>query len=134
MGYQSCLHLVGVKIKDESVSRVKRKLSRGTSRSDDPLRFFFGRAYLDSKGFLSFKASEHGHDPYVPDEEEGDVPALYGKWYEAESIAVWLRQHSEKGGRMVLHSIEGDGNAWGWEFDGRGRMRELGLRPVGKWE
>ena len=42
---------------------------------------------------------------------------------EAESIAMWLRQHSEKGGRMVLHSIEGDGNAWGWEFDGRARMR-----------
>ena len=42
---------------------------------------------------------------------------------EAESIAPWLRQRSEKGGCMVRHSIEGDGNAWGWEFDGRGRMR-----------
>jgi hypothetical protein len=133
MGYESCLHLVDVKIKAESVSRVKRKLSGRTSRSRAPLRFFMERAVLDSGGFLVFKASEDGHDPYVPDEEDGTVPALYGKWYEAESIAVWLSQHSEKGGRIVLHSIEADGNAWGWEFDGRGRMRELVLKPVGKW-
>jgi hypothetical protein len=133
MGYESCLHLVNVKIKAESVSRVKCKLSRKSSRGDDPLRFFFERAVMDSSNFLVFKASEDGHDPYAPDEEEGDVPALYGKWYEAESIAAWLRQHSEKGGRIVLHSIEGDGNAWGWEFDGRGRMRQLVLKPVGKW-
>lgn len=133
MGYESCLHLVDVKIKAESVSRVKRKMSRANSCGDDTLRFFLERADIDNMGFLSFKASEDGHDPYVPD-EEGDVPALYGKWREAHGIAAWLRQHSEKGGRMVLHSIEGDGHAWGWEFDGRGRMRELALKPVGKWE
>jgi hypothetical protein len=125
---------VNVRIKAESISPVKRRLSRKTSQSDDALRFFLERAYLDTRGFLSFKASEDGHDPYVPDEEEGDVPALYGKWREAESIAKWLRQYSASGGRMVLHSIEGDGEAWGWEFDGRGHMRELALKPVGKWQ
>jgi len=35
---------------------------------------------------------------------------------------------------MVLHSVEVDGCAWGWEFDGKGRMRYLELTPVGKWE
>jgi hypothetical protein len=99
-----------------------------------PLRFFLERAVLDSGGFLTFKASKDGHNPYVPDEEDGTVPALYGKWSDAESIARWLRLHSEKGGRAVLHSVEADGEAWGWEFDGQGRMRALGLRPIDKWE
>lgn len=133
MGYESSLHLIDVKIKAESVSVVKRALKTGKSRKNSPLRFFFERAMLDSGGFLAFKGSEDREDPYVPDEEEGTVPALYGKWYKAERIAALLKQHCEKGGWIVLHSIEADGEAWGWEFDGRGRMRALGLRPVGKW-
>lgn len=98
------------------------------------LRFFLERAVIDSGGFLAFNASKDGLEPYVPDEDDGTVPALYGKWYKAERIARWLRRHSEKGGRIILHSIEADGEAWGWEFDGRGRMRQLGLARVGKWE
>lgn len=45
----------------------------------------------------------------------------------------WLKLHSEKGGRLIQHSSEGDGAAWGWEFDGRGRLRQLALCSVGKW-
>ena len=133
MGYESSLHLIDVKIKAESVPAVRQALKTGKSRKTSPLWFFFERATVDSCGFLAFKGSEDGEDPYVPD-EDGTVPALYGKWYEAERIAAWLKQHCEKGGRIVLHSIEADGAAWGWEFDGRGRMRALELRPVGKWE
>lgn len=133
MGYESSLHLIDVKIKTESVPIVKRVLKTRKGRGLPPLRFFLERAVLDSDGFLAFKASEDGGDPYVPDEEEGTVPALYGKWHEAERIAWWLRQHCEKGGRIILHSIEADGEAWGWKFDGRGRMRALGLRHIGKW-
>jgi len=132
MGYQTCLHLVDVKIKVESVSLVRRKLSRRKSSNKDPLRFFFERAVLDSNNFLMFKASDDGLDPYGPF-DDGTTPALYGKWYEAERIAEWIKQYVEKGGRMVLHSLEADGAAWGWEFDGRGRMRALALKPSGKW-
>jgi len=134
MGYESCLHLVDVRIKPELASEVRGQTSRSNAYSDDVLRFFLDRVALDSEGFLAFRASEDGLDPYVPDEEDGTVPALYGKWYEAEGIAVWLRRYSEKGGRIILHSMEADGEAWGWEFDGRGRMRALRLRPTGKWE
>ena len=88
---------------------------------------------VDHEGLLAFTASEDGNDPYVPDEDDHTVPALYGKWYEAERIAAWLKKYCEQGGSIVLHSIEADGGAWGWEFDGRGRMRELGMRPIGKW-
>ena len=132
MGYESSLHLIDVKVKTESVPVVQRILKSRKGRGLSALRFFLERAVLDAEGFLAFKASEDGHDPYSPD-EEGTVPALLGKWYEAERIAEWLRQHSEEGGRIVLHSIEADGDAWGWEFNGRGKMRPLTLRPVGRW-
>ena len=132
MGHESSLHLIDIKIKPASVPMVKRALESRKGRGLSALRFFLERAVLDTGGFLAFKAGEDGLDPYVPD-EEGTVPALHGKWYEAERIAGWLKRHSEKGGRIVLHSIEADGEAWGWEFDGRGRMRPLRLRPAGKW-
>jgi hypothetical protein len=134
MGYESSLHLIDVKIKAASVPVVKGVLKTRKGRGLSHLKFFLERAVVDSGGFLAFKASEDGLDPYVPDDEDGTVPALYGKWYEAERIAAWLKQHSEKGGRIILHSIEADGEAWGWEFDGRGRMRALGLCHIGKWE
>jgi YD repeat-containing protein len=134
MGYRSSLHLINVKIKRKSIAAVKRALKTRTGRGMLRLRYFLSRAVLDDGGFLAFRASEDGYDPYVPDEQDGTVPALYSKWYEAECIAAWLRQHCEKGGRMILHSVEADGEAWGWEFDGRGRMIALQLSRVGKWE
>jgi hypothetical protein len=132
MGYQSSLHLVDVRIKAESVERLRGMLNAGKVRIPRQVRFFFDRIVLDPDNFLVFKAGEEGVDAYEPD-DEGTVPALSGKWYEAADIAAWPRQHCETGGRIVLHSQEGDGTAWGWEFDGRGRMRSLELRPVGKW-
>jgi hypothetical protein len=131
MGYESSLHLINVNIKAESAAEVTRVLKTRRGRGLAPIRYFLEKAVLDSDGFLVFKSSEDGLDPYVPDADDGTVPALYGKWYE---IASWLKQYSEKGGRIVLHSIEADGDAWGWEFDGRGRMRKLTLRSTGKWE
>jgi hypothetical protein len=32
-----------------------------------------------------------------------------------------------------LAQIEADGAAWGRQFDGRGRMRPLGLRQIDEW-
>jgi len=133
MGYESSLHLIDVKIKPASISLFKRALQTKKGRGLKYLRDFLDRALLDSDGFLAFRASDDGLDPYVPDEQDGTIPALYGKWYEAERFAAWLKCYSEKGGRIVLHSIEADGEAWGWEFDGRGRMRALRLRSTGKW-
>jgi hypothetical protein len=134
MGYETALHLIDVKIKASSAAFVSRTLKTMTGRGLVRLRPFLERAVIDSEGFLAFKASEDGLDPYVAHEEDRTVPALYGKWYEAERFARWLSRHSEKGGRLILHSKEADGRAWGWEFDGRGRMRPLGLVPIGKWE
>jgi hypothetical protein len=134
MGYESVLHLIDVKIKKESIPLVNLELNNQKDDELSELGYFLERAIIDSAGFLSFKASEDGNDPYVPDEDDETVPAIYGKWYEAEVIADWLKQHSEEGGRIILHSLEADGEAWGWEFDGKGRMRELQLQCVGDWK
>ena len=98
------------------------------------LWIFWSRLFCQHDGILCFKPTGNYHSPYVPDEDDGTVPVLVGKWYESEHIAEWLKLHSEKGGRLIQHSCEADGAAWGWEFDGRGRLRELCLCSVGKWK
>jgi hypothetical protein len=133
MGYETAFHLVDVKIRPSALASVLRTLKGRKSRRPARLAYFFDRLAIDEDGFLLFKASKDGLDPYVPF-DDGLVQALYGKWYEAEQFACWLKRYSEEGGRAVLHSIEADGEAWGWEFDGKGRMRALCLVPCGKWE
>ena len=134
MGYQTALHLIDVKIKDESLPKVRKALHTKKGRGLGPLKYFLEEACLPDDGFLSFKSTGRYDSPYEPDMDVGDVPVLVGKWYESERIAEWLKLHSENGGRLIQHSCEADGAAWGWEFDGRGRLRELALSSVGKWK
>ncbi|MCB9924858.1 MAG: hypothetical protein H6822_21940 [Planctomycetaceae bacterium] len=134
MGYETALHLIDVKIKDESLPKVRKALQTKKGRGLGPLKCFLEEAYLSDDGFLSFKSTGRYDSPYDPDAGIGDVPVLIGKWSESEKIAEWLKLHSEKGGRLIQHSCEADGAAWGWEFDGRGRLRELALCSVGKWK
>ena len=131
MGYSTSLHLVDVKIRPKSLRSMKRLLS--AKRHRGPLRFFLQHLVINREGFLMLKPSDNYVSEYEPDEDDGTVPALSGKWYEAEDIAAWLKLRA-RGGRIVFLSEEGDGNAWGWEFDGRDRMRALQLRRVGPWQ
>lgn len=133
MGYETVLHLIDVRIKEDSLPIVKRALKTRKGRGLGPLVYFLEEAFLGEDRLLAFKSTGRYTSPYEPDDEDGTVPVLEGKWYESEKIAEWLKLHSEKGGRLIQHSSEADGAAWGWEFDGRGRLRELALRPVGKW-
>jgi hypothetical protein len=133
MGYETSLYLL-VKIKRSSMESVSRALKTGKVAGYPDLEYFLQCAVMDRDGFLAFK--EHGNytSSYLPDEDDGTVPALDAKWYEAEKIAEWLKKHSRKGGSIIQHSREGDGAAWGWEFDGRGHMRELALCSIGRWK
>lgn len=134
MSYETSLHLVDVKIKDESVAIVKKALKSKKGRGLGPLKYFLEEAFLPDDGFLCFKPTGRYDTPYEPDPGDGTVLVLEGKWYESDKIAEWLKLHSEKGGRLIQHSSEADAQAWGWEFDGRGRLRELGLCSVGRWK
>ncbi len=134
MGYQTALHLIDVKIKDESLSIVRKALQTKKGRGLKPLMYFLEQAFLADDGLLCFKSTGRYGSPYMPDEDDGTVLVLVGKWYESEKIAEWLKLYSEKGGQLIQHSCEADGAAWGWEFDGRGRLRELALCSVGKWK
>jgi hypothetical protein len=131
MGYETALHLIDVVIRPTALPGLLRTL-KGKSRRPVRLAYIFERLAVDEDGFLMFKASKDGLDFYVP-YDDGLVSALSGKWYDAEQFARWLKRYSE-GGRVVLHSLEADGDAWGWEFDGEGHMRSLCLVPCGKWE
>lgn len=134
MGYQSALHLIDVKIKEDSISIVKMAIKTKKGRGLRRLAYFLEEAFLPNDRFLCFKSTGRYESPYVPDEDDKTVTVLAGKWYEAEQIAEWLKLHSEKGGRLIQHSCEADGAAWGWEFDGRGRLREIALCSIGKWK
>src|SRR5436190_1402847 len=134
MGYETALHLLDVNIKDDSLPIVKRALKTKKGRGLRPLGYFLNEAFLSDDGFLCFKNTGRYDSPYDPDEDDGTVTVLAGKWDEAKQIAEWLKLHSDKGGRLIQHSLEADGAAWGWEFNGRGRLRELALCSVGKWK
>jgi hypothetical protein len=113
MGYESSLHLIDIMIKPASIPVVKRALTTCKGPGLKGLEYFLRLAVLGEDRLLAFKASKDGLDPYVPDEDTNTVPALYGKWYESGKIARWLKKHCEKGGRIILHSMEADGEAWG---------------------
>ena len=134
MSYDTALHLVDVKIKEASIPIVKKALRTKKGRGLGPLVYFLEEAFLSEDGFLYFKSTGRYYSPYDADEDDETVPALVGKWYEADEIAEWLKLHSENGGRLIQHSWEGSGAAWGWEFNGRGKLRELALCSVGKWK
>ena len=126
MGYETSLHLINIKIKRDSLESVARTLKTGKTRGFSDLEYFFEYAAVDSDGYLAFKVNDNYECRYEPDEDDGTVPALEGKWYEAERIADWVKKHSEKGGSIIQHSCEGDGAAWGWSAGNRrwtGRSR-----------
>jgi len=79
MGYESELHLIDVKIRLSGLPGLLRTLKGGKSRRPARLGSYFDLLVVDEDGFLTFKASKDGLDPYVPD-EEGTVPALLGKF------------------------------------------------------
>jgi hypothetical protein len=134
MGYETALLLIDLRIRDKSIPVVKKALQTKKGRGLGPLVSFLGEAFLPEDRFLCFKSTGRYSSPYGPCEDDNTELVLVGKWYEADQIAEWLKLHSEKGGRLIQHSCEADGAAWGWDFDGRGRLRELALCSVGKWK
>lgn len=114
MGYYTTLYLHNVKIKPGSVPVVTKAVKTSKKRILSELDFFLKNLHINNSGDLSLKSQTE-------------------KWYESEKTANWLKLHASKGGRMILHSVEGDGTAFGWEFDGKEKMRYFQLDSYGRW-
>lgn len=114
MGYTTRIELVDAKIRRGRGAALKRYIKE--HRGDgEGLHAFLEHLRIDS-GFL-----------------EWDILEESGKWYDDEAFARWLASYVEEGGKIILHSEEGDGTVWGWEFDGNGMVRRLSLGPDGPW-
>jgi hypothetical protein len=133
MTHESTLNLIDIKIKTNALPYVTQALEKKRVKDFSAINGYLELLMIDDNGMLSFKAKKDGTDAYVPF-DDGSVPARTGKWPDAKRFASWVKQHAEKGGRMVFYSWEADGAAWGWEFDGKGRMRYRELTPTGRWE
>jgi hypothetical protein len=134
VGKRNSLELIDIKIKIDSVPVVNAALKLRMGPELAPIKNFLSHVMITDDGFLSFKANKNENDDRYFSFEDGSTPAFFGIWDEHEKIASWVKLHSEKGGKMVLFSLNGDGAAQGWEFNGKGKMRELQYRYLGKWE
>lgn len=132
MGYESILTLVGISIAPADRARVKKLLAEQRKADKNAFDGLFQFVALTSENRLEFcrKKLPMPEESELPD-EEGFVRSAVGKWPSIEKFADWLSRNGFKGS-VVLHSREGDGAAWGWEFEGA-RMRYLELRPAGRW-
>jgi len=117
MGYWTRLYIVDVNIKKDCFEKVKGIIKNHKGMRNEGLKFFLDNIYLDHERYLSFKASKKRQDYYVSD-ELGTTPEMDSKWYESEAIANWLKKYCASRSYIVEHSLEGDGAAWGWEFNG----------------
>lgn len=133
VGYDSVMTLIDIKIKPDSLPEVKKALKKKKLKEFSEINWYFEYLVLDEGNFLCFKPRNDGTDFYLPC-DDGTTAAMTGKWYDGVMFASWIKQHSEKDGRIVLHSLEADGATWGWEFNGKGKMRDLALCSVGKWK
>ncbi len=87
MGYEMCLQLIDIKIKDDYVDIVNRKLSKHKSVKDQTLKYFLDWAVIGDDGFLCFRHDENEGTIYGPF-EDGTALAMNGKWYGEEAIAM----------------------------------------------
>jgi hypothetical protein len=133
LGYNCVMTLIDIKIKPDSLPQMKQALEKKKVKGFTEINWYFEHLVLDEGNFLCFKPRNDGSDFYLIC-DDGTTAAMTGSWSDDEKFASWIKQYSEKGGRIVLHSLEADGAAWGWEFNGKGKMRDLALCSIGKWK
>jgi hypothetical protein len=133
MGYETILHLIDLQVAPQYRAAIERSINKQRLGKNKDLAEIFSCIDFTSADTLEFvrKRLPMPSESELAD-EEGFVLTAAGKWYESERFAEWLcRNHFE--GSVIEHSREGDGAAWGWEFR-NGQIRNLELRPRGKWE
>ncbi len=125
--------LLQVRIPKRKVAEVRHELEQSDKYASNGLRLFLSVAGLSSANTLEFRASGHDFDSEYCEDDEDLVQALKAPWSDPDDIAAWLARYAERGDRMLFHSLEANGNEFGYEFDGNGRCQCLLLQPHGEW-
>lgn len=133
MGYETTLHLVGIRVAPRLRAQFLEALKQGQTSTAEELSYILRLVDLDSDGLAGFRATlAVNHDLTEEPDDEGFVTCLLGKWRGSEQFAHWLCSQGVSG-YVIQHSFEGDGEAWGWELRAQ-RIRPLELRPCGAWK
>ena len=132
MGYWTELTLVGIKFPKASLTGAIRDLKAWKKFKTPDMQIFLCNTKITPSGGLEFQYfKEDSYFPVKPD-KLGFTPTMEGKWSGDDQIARWLAVHSARG-IMSFHSLEGDGVAWLFEFDGKGRYRRHELASA-RWK
>lgn len=125
--------LLQVRIPKRNLAAVQRDLADPEGYASAGLQLFLSVAAVSSANTIEFRANGHDLDSEYCEDQEDLVLALKAPWRDFDDIAAWLAPHATRGSRLLVHSLEADGNDFGYEFDGRDRCRRLRLSPSGGW-
>ena len=130
--YTEILILAG--IRKDKLEEVQSELADPLKYDSDGLSMFLSLVAIAGESSFQFKASEHPFESEYCEDDEDFVGALKAPWSEPEDIAGWLARYADRDSRLHFHSLEADGLDFAYVFDGKGRFRDLELRPVGSWK
>lgn len=126
MGYETEITLIA-SIRKDKIGQARQELA-------DPETSPFPLLAISCDNCVQFKPDENYYDSEFDKDEEGLVPALKAKWRSQDiSFVDWMAQYVTAGSGVYVHSLEVDGEEYGYEFDGKGRYRLLALRPTSGW-
>jgi len=120
MGNRTIIQLVNVKIKKESMPLIARALRSKKGGVPANIQRFLDVMTMDDEGILHLNRVAFNFSSYGVPEDDVTSDRQSGVWYFIGDLAAWLKSHCEMGGRIIEHSEDSSGTAWGWEFDGKG--------------
>jgi len=125
--------LLQVVVPKKKLDAIRKELASPPDYVSDGLRLFVSLVGVTCGPTLEFRASGHDFDSEYCEDDEDFVQALKAPWSEIDDIAAWVAGYASRGDRMIVHSVEADGNDFGYQFDGRGNCRCLLPQPYRQW-
>jgi hypothetical protein len=117
MGYYSSVEIMDLEIKPECVQEFLQYIERNKNNKKRIFHSLLKLIGIDEDGFFTWDPSER-----------------VGKWHHGcEGFMNWLKRYCTEG-KILFLSCEGDGEVWGYEFDGEGKVRELALMATGEFK
>jgi hypothetical protein len=122
------------RVRKEKLKQVLAEIRHIPPFKESGLREFLCALQVRDPDVLRFKAQGVGWSDWDVDEEDGLLDALNNSWCDFEQIASWLALNVTEGSQIIIHSLEGDGADFAYEFDGEGNYLYMAYRPVGTWQ